>query len=351
MKNLFSFFIVTGFSIAFFSCTETEAQSTPPPAAKINPMADYIQANVTAASEVLAAFEGKQLDSLQLKFDDPDRTEWNNLPIHEYPRKGVPLKSMSDAQKIVVQRLMQAGLSDVGYLKVNWLLWNDERRKEDRKKMNSPVWQFYGHNNFWLTIFGEPSASEAWGWQLEGHHLSINLTFKNGQVAMSPLFLGADPGVVLDGPFAGFQVLKVETNTGWKLFESLTKEQRATAIVADKPFADILTRMGTEEHTKQTAGLSYKDMNTIQRKLLLEIVEEYVGTFPEAPAAAYLEKVYQAADDSISFIWAGDTKAGAAIYYRIHGPGFVIEFDNRSGEQNHIHSVWYDLDNTFGKNF
>jgi hypothetical protein len=32
----------------------------------------------------------------------------------------------------------------------------------------------YGEHKYWVTVMGEPSMTEPWGWQLDGHHLVIN---------------------------------------------------------------------------------------------------------------------------------------------------------------------------------
>jgi len=57
--------------------------------------------------------------------------------------------------------------------------------------------------------------------------------------------------------------------------------------------------------------------------------------------------------DQIHFAWMGDQKpeigSGHGHYYRIHGPSFLIEFDNTQNGGNHIHSVVRDLNNDFGE--
>ena len=53
---------------------------------------------------------------------------------------------------------------------------------------------------------------------------------------------------------------------------------------------------------------------------------------------------------SFCFAWAGATGpvAGQPHYYRVDGPGFLVEFDNRQNGANHIHSVWRDPGGDFG---
>lgn len=312
---------------------------------------DFIAASAVDAQELVESFDEERRSDILLTFDDADRLEWNNLPINEYPRKGIPLKEMDDAQKQLVQQLLRTSLSDMGYLQVNWIFWNDERRKRDREKANNPTAPYYGHNNYWVTVFGNPSESENWAWQLEGHHLSINVSFVDGQVATTPLFLGADPAVVPDGPFAGLEILGVPANTSRELMQSLTEEQQLQAIVSEELYEDILTRSGQEPHTTEEAGLPVREMNEAQQQMVRQIVEHYVGTFEEAPANSYLSDWENGLPNDLMFAWSGSVEPGEPIYYRIQNADFLIEFDNRSGQPNHIHSVWYDLKNKFGQSF
>ena len=50
----------------------------------------------------------------------------------------------------------------------------------------------------------------------------------------------------------------------------------------------------------------------------------------------------------VRFAWAGSDAPRQGHYYVIHGPTFVIEYDNTQNGANHIHSVWRDLDNDWG---
>lgn len=311
----------------------------------------FITKSAENAQQLVMSFDRERRSDILLEFDDADRWAWSNLPINEYPRRGVPLKEMDDAQRIMVQQLLKTTLSDRGYLEVNWIFWNDERRKRDREKANNPTAPYYGHNNYWVTVFGNPSATEDWAWQLEGHHLSINVSFVDGKVATTPLFLGADPAVVTDGPFAGLEVLDVPSNIGRELMQSLSSKQQQQATVSKELYEDILTRTGDEPHTQQPAGLPAQEMSDNQQQMLRQIIEHYVGTYEEAIAQSYFSDWEGLLPKGLTFAWSGSVDPGAPIYYRIQSPDFLIEYDNRSGAPNHIHSVWYDLKNKFGQSF
>ena len=65
--------------------------------------------------------------------------------------------------------------------------------------------------NYFVTIFGEPSADKSWGWRFEGHHLSINFTIVDGKhVFFAPSFMGTNPAEVRQGPRKGERVLAEE---------------------------------------------------------------------------------------------------------------------------------------------
>ena len=51
-------------------------------------------------------------------------------------------------------------------------------------------------DRYYFTVFDEPSKSGAWGWRVEGHHLSLNVTLNDGEVvATSPAFMGSNPAI------------------------------------------------------------------------------------------------------------------------------------------------------------
>ena len=55
-----------------------------------------------------------------------------------------------------------------------------------------------------------------------------------------------------------------------------------------------------------------------------------------------------AALDAVHLAWAGPTAPGQPLYYRLQGPGLLIEYDNVQRRANHAHSVWRDPESDFG---
>ena len=48
---------------------------------------------------------------------------------------------------------------------------------------------------YWLSIMGTPSSTEPWGWQIDGHHLTISCFICGGQIVLTPTFMGSEPVV------------------------------------------------------------------------------------------------------------------------------------------------------------
>jgi hypothetical protein len=90
-------------------------------------------------------------------------------------------------------------------------------------------WTEYGEWVYFISLFGEPSEHEPWGWQIDGHHLIINCFVLGDQVVITPLFMGSEPVLALDGKYAGTRVFEVEETRGMALMRALTPRQRDLA--------------------------------------------------------------------------------------------------------------------------
>jgi hypothetical protein len=53
--------------------------------------------------------------------------------------------------------------------------------------------------------------------------------------------------------------------------------------------------------------------------------------------------------DRIYVAWGGPLEDRHPNYWRLHGPITLIEDDNTQNDANHIHSVWHDLTNNWGR--
>lgn len=88
-------------------------------------------------------------------------------------------------------------------------------------------------------------------------------------------------------------------------------------------------------------------MNEAQQALLLNVVQEFVGTMREGHAKFKMDEVRKHLDRTW-FAWIGGTADDSVFYYRIHSPVVLIEFDHqrrvapfrtREPTRDHVHAV------------
>jgi hypothetical protein len=202
---------------------------------------------------------------------------------------------------------------------------------------------------YYISVFGEPGKSGHWGWRVEGHHLSLNFTLEDGRVvSASPAFLGANPAIVRGGAQDGMRVLAEEEILGRELLLAFAEKDRARVIILSEAPRDIVTEASRRAEIGKPAGLSYSEMTPDQRKAVVQVVSFYADRMRPEIAQAEMRRIEEAGYERIHFAWAGGASVGDPHYYRIHGPTFLIEYDNTQNDANHIHTVWRDLEDDFG---
>jgi len=134
--------------------------------------------------------------------------------------------------------------------------------------------------------------------------------------------------------------------TSWT--RSLFRVTRAVAVVSDKAPTDILTTNGRKADPIKPAGLQANKLGQKQADMLMRLLKEYTGNMPSDIAAARMDRVRTGGFGGIYFAWAGEFEHLRPHYYRIQGPGFLIEYDCTQNNANHIHSVWRDFNGDWG---
>src|SRR5712692_4984153 len=150
-----------------------------------------------AAHNFLVSLSSEQKAKATFPMENEERLNWHFIPRE---RKGLPLKEMDGAQRALAEALLNAGLSQRGYMKATTIMSLEKVLKEMEKEGRN----VRDPERYFFSIFGEPSEAGTWGWRVEGHHVSLNFTIVKGQlVATSPSFFGANPAEVKQGPRAG----------------------------------------------------------------------------------------------------------------------------------------------------
>jgi hypothetical protein len=308
------------------------------------------QTMVHAAQNFLAALSPEQQTTATLPFDDK-RSDWHFVPAEgrfSYPRPGIRLKDLSATQKLLAHAFLSTGLSQQGYVKVTTIMSLEEILHELEKNMDRTM-PVRDPGSYFFAIFGEPAEDSTWGWNVQGHHISLHFTIVNGEmVADTPTFLGTNPAEVKDGPRRGLRILAHEEDLARALLNSLDESQRTTAVVAPEAPRDIFTANQPRVEPLKAEGLSAAQMNTAQRQAVIALLDEYAGSLPVPLAETRMMKVRDAGVENIVFAWMGSAARGEPHYYRLEGPTFLVEYDNRQNDANHVHTVWRDFNGDFG---
>src|SRR5213079_685679 len=84
----------------------------------------------------------------------------------------------------------------------------------------------FGTDQYFLALFGKPSATEPWMVQFGGHHLGVNVTVIGKHFVLTPTHTGAQPTLFKR---AGKEVrpLGLENDAAFKLVGALDEKQRA----------------------------------------------------------------------------------------------------------------------------
>ena len=321
--------------LTIFALVSLGASSTTPP----------VQAPETEmlgiAQKFLDTLSPEQAAQATIPFNSAERYNWFYTPVD---RKGLPFKSMDDAQQKVALELLRAGFSEKGYDKAETI------RQLELVLFEMSGRTFRDTGLYYFTFFGEPSERGPWGWRYEGHHISQHWTIVNGSaMAASPQFFGANPAEVREGPMRGTRVLGTEEDLARTFIHSLNDSQRAQAIVSETAPSDILTTNKREAALQSDVGVAFGALTMDQQRALDTLIEEYANAQPVQVASDRLDRVHAAGMDHVKFAWLGGIEKGQGHYYRIQGPTFLIEYDNTQNDANHIHSVWRDFSGDFGK--
>ncbi len=269
------------------------------------------------------------------------RLDWHYIPR---TRQGLPIKEMTEPQRVLARKLLWSGLSDHGYKTAETI----QQLELVLKALENGKGPVRDPENYFVSIFGAPGDKAPWGWRWEGHHQSFNYTLAPGQdPAMTPSFFGSNPGEVKDGPQKGTRPLAAEEDLGRALLKSLTPDQLTTAVIMKDPPKDILNVPGRTDFTKPE-GIAYAKLNESQQKQLVALVKEYLFRCRTEVAEDDWAKVQKQGLDHLTFAWAGGLEPGQGHYYRVQAGHFVLEYDNTQNGANHPHTVWRDFDHDFG---
>lgn len=295
------------------------------------------------AKEFLATLSPELLTQVTFPVDTEERMNWTIVPR---ARKGASFKVFNQSQRDAAMALLRESLSQQGYTKTTEIMALENVLREIEER--GPDDSYRDPLNYFFTVFGDPSGDKPWGWRLEGHHVSLNFFSLDGKIVSStPSAFGSNPAIVPHGARKGKEVLKLETDLGFRLVNSFSEAQLKTVRFSEQAPPEILTLAKREADLLEPKGLSYKEMTSDQQKSLLALLDVYVKNYAFGFSSRLMEKIRKAGIDNLHFAWAGSLAPGAGHYYRIQGPMLLIEYDNTQTNANHVHTAVRDLTDDF----
>jgi len=285
----------------------------------VSPTGVSTEAVRDAAEKLIASLASVQLARTMFPVDDIKWRKWMNQ--HFYARQGISLQEMTETQRDLAFNLMRVSLSAKGFQ-----LTRDIMRLNETLSDLADDHEFLGEWLYFLTIMGKPSASEPWGWQLDGHHAIINYFVLGDQVVMTPHFLGSEPVRATSGKYKGLVSF------------SKTGNNNLTEAFKDNVVLDY-------------AGVQASHLEAPARRRLVDLVHLYVSNLDDGHARVKMNEVSRHLDHTW-FAWIGGTEADSVFYYRVQSPVVLIEFDHqrpanlaryaadpRKPTQQHVHCV------------
>ena len=128
-----------------------------------------------AGAAFLASLDDIHLSRSHFPIDDPEWRNWSNVDVGIFARHGVSLEEMNDSQKAAAWNLLRVSLSAQGLKTTQDIMKTEQTLLELNEESIR-----YGEEKYYFTVMGIPSATEPWGWQLDGHHLVINYFIQGG---------------------------------------------------------------------------------------------------------------------------------------------------------------------------
>ena len=306
-----------------------------------------------AVSAFLRALTPGQRELATFPFNAHERRQWINVHMNFY-RHGVLLDDLPPATRELGVDILRATLSARGFDQARSVMLINELAAELTGDGDA-----FGGWLYFLSFYGSPGGSEPWGWQIDGHHLCLNVTVVEDRVVATPAFMGSEPRTVAEGPYAGITLFDREESLGLRLVRSLDVAQRARAVVRPSIYsADLPPELQQLFDGRMQAGGAYdnlvapyqgiagSDLDRDQRRGLLELAGAYVGWTADGYARTRMREV-EAHLDETWFSWYGGTGDDSVFYYRLHSPVVLIEFDHHPGvifdneepTRHHVHTL------------
>lgn len=311
-------------------------------------------AMVQAAKVYLASLsDAQRAKAVYEAVDDAHWQLWANPEFMQHDN-GLRLEFLEPEQCEAALAVMAASFSPHGFelarncMRINGILGEIVEL--------SNVMNEFSYN---FSIFGTPSEEEPWGWQLFGHHMAVNVVVVGTQMVATPVFFGAEPNYIDEGPFTGAKIFGERIRLGYEAMAAMTVDQRAAAVayesLVDPTMPEGRVHPGDERHLAGAfqdnrvipyEGIKVTKLTEKAQEAIRGIIADFVAYLPEGPAEDRRREVEEHWGET-RFVWYGGWQPGDVYYYRVQSPVIIAELDHHCGvfldidtpKPFHIHTV------------
>src|SRR5215472_4995643 len=251
-----------------------------------------------AAMAYLRSLTPEQRRRGAFEIKSPVWRHWCN--VHPFlMRHGLCLRDLDAGQREAALALVRESMSAGGFETArNVMRLNDYVREITGRAEEYDEWYY------WMSIMGAPSASEPWGWQIDGHHLIVNCFVLGEQMVLTPNFMGSEPVAAEIGQYAGIRVLAAEEAQGLALMRALEPRQQDRATIASALPSELFAAAFRDNLELDYQGIRWGELSELQQRLLMDLMGTYVGRARPGHAKVKLEEVRRHLADTW-FAWIG----------------------------------------------
>ncbi|MEU6374370.1 DUF3500 domain-containing protein [Streptomyces sp. NPDC046909] len=392
-----------GFAVANASTSTGGTKASAVAKRPVDKNAKGVAAVVSAANAFLNTLDSDQQSETVLDFSEENATAWSNLPCAGTCRPGIDFGSLSEEQLAAAENVLKVALGsgkDTGYDHVmQTILADDVLASAESTSSAAPAPSAtatdsatatatstatatdsatptdvptgappsggtggggggfsYGSGYYYLAFLGTPSADGTWQLHFGGHHLAVNLTYKDGKVAgASPFFSGIEPTSWTADDGTEYAPMEKFRSGLLKLTGSLSTEQLAEAKLSES-FGDVLLGPGSDGEFPETKeGLKVSELSPKQQKLVLAAIHPWIANVDDATAKQLLKTYAKELKDTYISYSGGTGLDTNGDYVRIDGPSVWVEFICQTGvvyrDKIHYHTVYRDHTRDYGNEF
>lgn len=312
-----------------------------------------VEAAVAAAQALFDTLEPAAQQAVSYPIEAQQWRAWYNpeIPFNDY---GIRLEETAAATREAFLTLLGSCTSPRGSAKVQQLMEANHFLGElyDLTHIMNR-WSFH------FLLFGEPSATQPWGWSVYGHHVAFCCFILGRQLVVAPTFMGVEPNVIARGDERDCVLFTEEEQSGLALMQSLSAEQQARATLYQQMedplmppdrfnFADQRHLAGAFQDNRviPLEGICAAEFTPLQRDRLMQTIAAFLDFLPDGPREARLKQIEQHLA-ATWWCWIGGCGDDDVFYYRIQSPVIILEFDHHSGmwltneapARFHIHTI------------